>query len=482
MDNFSSKIHPPKTAIDIRAPHGLEWRRLFNWRWQRGLALLLSDGLGLGLAWKIGAHLNQFYSPIPPQLNWWNWLGLPSLFWVFAAFTLLLFANNGLYHSSTQWKNYVRCGKLISFVYLLSLVLSYFYDPKLDAPRSLFFTTWFSSIAFVISFRLATTLLLRQFEQTQAPIPVFLIANADRLPSLAQSLKLRSHYTIVGAALSSTASTSATLQTILAAKPQEVFAESLPEIELASALYWQLRRAGITLRLLPSSVEMLHRRGVPEVVAGFTTLRLEPPLLSGWDYRLKRSIDFIGSFLGLILLSPLFVGVAIAIKLTSPGPVFFCQERMGLHGRVFQVWKFRTMTVDASALQATLEKENLTQDGIMFKIKDDPRITPIGRFLRRTSIDELPQLFNVLLGQMSLVGPRPLPLRDVERFDPWHHIRHQVLPGITGLWQIAGRSEIENFSDAARLDLYYIDNWSLNLDLDILLETIRIVLFAEGAY
>jgi hypothetical protein len=137
MDNFSSKIHPPKTAIDIRAPHGLEWRRLFNWRWQRGLALLLSDGLGLGLAWKIGAHLNQFYSPIPPQLNWWNWLGLPSLFWVFAAFTLLLFANNGLYHSSTQWKNYVRCGKLISFVYLLSLVLSYFYDPKLDAPRSL---------------------------------------------------------------------------------------------------------------------------------------------------------------------------------------------------------------------------------------------------------------------------------------------------------------------------------------------------------
>lgn len=480
MDNSSNL--PPKVAIDIRAPQRLDLKQLLNWQWHRGIALLLSDVMALGIAWKFAAHLNQFYSPIPPQLVWWEWLGLPSLFWVFATFTLLLFANNGLYHSSTQWKNYIRCGQLISFVYLLSLVLSYFYDPKLDAPRSLFFTSWFSSIALVIGFRLATTLFLRQFEQTQAPISIFLIASSDRLPALAQALKQRSHYTVVGAALSSTASTSATFQAILAAKPQEVLAESLPQTELASALYWQLRRAGITLRLLPSSVEMLHRRGVPEVLAGLPTLRLQPPLLSGWDYRVKRLVDFVGAFFGLILLSPLFVGVAIAIKLTSPGSIFFCQERMGLHGKVFQLWKFRTMIRDAPAQQTALEQENLTKDGIMFKIKDDPRITPLGRFLRRTSIDELPQLFNVLLGQMSLVGPRPLPLRDVARFDPWHHIRHQVLPGITGLWQIAGRSEIEDFSNAARLDLYYIDNWSLNLDLDILLETVRIVLFSEGAY
>jgi exopolysaccharide biosynthesis polyprenyl glycosylphosphotransferase len=181
-------------------------------------------------------------------------------------------------------------------------------------------------------------------------------------------------------------------------------------------------------------------------------------------------------------LSPLFLTIAIAIKLDSPGPVFFRQERIGLHGKVFQMWKFRTMVVDAAQLQASLEAQNQTEDGIMFKLKQDPRITPLGQFLRRTSIDELPQLFNVLLGQMSLVGPRPLPLRDVELFDSWHHIRHQVLPGITGLWQISGRSDIENFDDAAHLDLYYIDNWSLNLDLDILVETVRIVLFGKGAY
>jgi lipopolysaccharide/colanic/teichoic acid biosynthesis glycosyltransferase len=140
------------------------------------------------------------------------------------------------------------------------------------------------------------------------------------------------------------------------------------------------------------------------------------------------------------------------------------------------------MRPDAPQLQAALEAQNQSADGVLFKLKDDPRITPIGAFLRRTSLDELPQLFNVILGQMSLVGPRPLPLRDVERFDPWHHVRHQVLPGITGLWQISGRSDLGEFNDAARLDLYYIDNWSLNLDLEILLQTVGIVLLGKGAY
>jgi lipopolysaccharide/colanic/teichoic acid biosynthesis glycosyltransferase len=140
------------------------------------------------------------------------------------------------------------------------------------------------------------------------------------------------------------------------------------------------------------------------------------------------------------------------------------------------------MVVNAAQLQAALEAHNESKDGILFKIKDDPRRTTIGSFLRRTSIDELPQLINVLVGQMSLVGPRPLPVRDVERFNSWHHIRHQVLPGITGLWQISGRSHIDDFDQAARLDLYYIDNWTLNLDFEILVETLRIVLFANGAY
>jgi len=184
-----------------------------------------------------------------------------------------------------------------------------------------------------------------------------------------------------------------------------------------------------------------------------------------------------------VLLAPLFIVVAIAIKISSPqGGIFFSQDRVGLHGQVFRMWKFRSMCFDASDRQAELEHHNQSQDGVMFKMKRDPRIIPIGHFLRRMSIDELPQLFNVLLGHMSMVGPRPLPIRDVSKFQAWHHTRHLVLPGITGLWQISGRSDLDTIDAAARLDLYYIDHWSLNLDLAILVETVRIVLFGKGAY
>lgn len=474
--------NPRKPQSDIRAPHQFRWLYLPKWQWYQVFLLLASDVLALAGAWQIAGYLNQFYSPIPPQLVWWVWLGMPSTLWIFATGTVILFAYGRLYHPSPESHNYVRAVQLVSVVYLISLVLIYFYDPKLDLPRSLFFSAWVSSIITILGFRLFVTLISSQLKPEKAQVAVFLIASAARLKHLAQILQRRSHYKVVGAALASTANTPTTLQAILQSGAIEVLAEDIPQTELASTLYWNLRRSGIALRLLPSSREILYRRGTPEIFAGLPTLRVETPLLLGWDYRLKRWIDVLGALFGIVILSPLFAGIAIAIKMSSPGAVFFRQERIGLHGKVFHMWKFRTMVADAARLQAELETQNQTEDGVMFKIKNDPRIIPIGHFLRRTSIDELPQLFNVLIGQMSLVGPRPLPLRDVERFEQWHHIRHRVLPGITGLWQISGRSDIEDFNDAARLDLYYIDNWSLNLDLDILVETIRIVLFSRGAY
>ncbi len=362
-----------KTSLqhDIRAISSVNiWRKNYQ-QWLSICILAVTDFAALGCAWKIAAQLNQLYSPIPPQLVWWVWLGLPSLFWIFALLTLLTLASGGLYNRSTAWKNYVRSAQFVSLAYLFSLVISYFYDPKLDVPRSLFFSAWSLSVAFIIGFRLLSTLLLQQLDQRQPTIGIFLIATAERLPHLSKLLEQRSHYHVVGAALASTANANATLHSILKSKAQEVIVEGLPPTELASTLYWQLRRLGITLRLIPSSVEVLHRRGIPEIFAGMPTFRAAPPMLLGLDYRTKRYIDVTAAALGLLCLAPFLIGIAIAIKLTSPGPIFYRQERVGLHGKIFQMWKFRTMVVNAEMLQASLETQNESQDGILFKIKDE---------------------------------------------------------------------------------------------------------------
>ena len=219
----------------------------------------------------------------------------------------------------------------------------------------------------------------------------------------------------------------------------------------------------------------------------FETLGDRPMLVfrstpdASWSLLGKRAIDATGAFLGLVFLSWLFVLVALLIKLTSPGPIFFRQLRGGRHGRPFTMLKFRSMTTDAEMRQAELQAFN-QMTGPVFKVASDPRVTRVGRFLRRTSIDELPQLLNVLRGEMSLVGPRPLPLYEVEKFETTAQRRRlSVPPGLTCLWQISGRNEIKNFQDWVKLDLKYIDNWSLWLDIKILLKTVPVVLLGLGA-
>jgi lipopolysaccharide/colanic/teichoic acid biosynthesis glycosyltransferase len=197
-------------------------------------------------------------------------------------------------------------------------------------------------------------------------------------------------------------------------------------------------------------------------------------------YWLKRFMDVTLAGGMLVLLSPFLAAVAALTKLGSPGPAIYVSWRVGAGEVAFPCYKFRTMIVDADVQQEELESRN-EADGCLFKIKNDPRITPTGRFLRRTSLDELPQLINVLRGEMSLVGPRPLPVRDVARMEPEHRCRHSVLPGMTGLWQSSGRSRL-TAADMMRLDLEYIRTWSLRLDLHILWRTAGVVLRGRGAY
>ena len=252
-----------------------------------------------------------------------------------------------------------------------------------------------------------------------------------------------------------------------------------PQAE-AVELVDQCHQHGVRVRVAPSTMEILMDR--VEFVPGqaLPLFELKPPVFEGVDFAIKRTFDLVGATLLLVVLSPLMTLAALAIKLTSRGPVLYRSMRPGIGGHSFACLKFRTMVEGADDLQDDLEPRNEV-GGALFKIREDPRVTRVGRFLRRWSLDELPQLFNVMRGEMSLVGPRPLPQRDYERLDDWHRKRYLVLPGMTGLWQVSGRSELD-FDELVRLDFLYLERWSVFLDLTIMLKTIPAVVRTRGAW
>lgn len=251
----------------------------------------------------------------------------------------------------------------------------------------------------------------------------------------------------------------------------------------ASDIAAACEQQGIIIRVLYSPFDLPNTSPMAEHLEGAAVITHQSGIVDGWPLLIKRFIDLTLSLALIVLLAPVLLLVAILIKLTSPGPVLFVQKRIGLNKRVFQIYKFRTMVADAEQRMKQVEHLNEVS-GPVFKIKNDPRITTLGRFLRKASIDELPQLFNVLVGDMSLVGPRPLPLRDYELFtvdgQDWQRRRFSVRPGITCLWQVAGRSSMP-FDRWMELDNQYIQRWSLWLDFQILLKTIPAVLRGTGA-
>jgi exopolysaccharide biosynthesis polyprenyl glycosylphosphotransferase len=238
-------------------------------------------------------------------------------------------------------------------------------------------------------------------------------------------------------------------------------------------------RSGVKVRIAPKTTELLVQRGEYVPGQGVPLFELRPPVFAGTDWAIKRTFDLVVSGLILVVGLPLWLAIAAAIKLGSRGPVFYRDPRIGLGERTFHMFKFRTMHAGAAEQLSELEQRN-EADGALFKMRDDPRVTRVGAVLRRFSIDELPNMLNVLRGDMSLVGPRPLPLRDYELLEEWHRKRSLVLPGMTGLWQISGRSDL-SFDDLVRLDFYYLENWSIWLDITILAKTLPAVLSSRGA-
>ncbi len=262
---------------------------------------------------------------------------------------------------------------------------------------------------------------------------------------------------------------------------QVVIAAPLEDFALLGAVFATCDEIGLRVLVLSdwflsgASRLRLARLGELRAVA------LAPTVEHEWQLFFKRALDVVLSAIGLIVLAPAFVVIAVAIKCSSEGPVFYTWRVVGFNRRPFVSYKFRTMYADADRVKETLAPLNEMQ-GPVFKIRNDRRVTPVGRFLRKFSLDELPQLYSVLKGDMSLVGPRPPLVTEVPRFESWHRRKLSIRPGITCLWQIKGRSSITDFDEWVKLDLEYIDNWSLWLDVKILLRTIPAVLFARGAH
>lgn len=272
---------------------------------------------------------------------------------------------------------------------------------------------------------------------------------------------------------------------VLAQARQMAFDEAfvnLPDMnkKYVKNIIYELESMGVICHYNIDILDGGQREITVDSFAGYTVVSYS---MNHFDYRrmtIKRIMDILGGLVGILITAALTPFVALAIKLDSPGPVFFAQTRIGKNGRRFKIYKFRSMYIDAEERKKELEADNEMQ-GLMFKMENDPRITRVGRFIRKTSIDELPQFLNILRGDMSLVGTRPPTEDEFEQYNAHYRRRISMTPGLTGLWQISGRSEIIDFDEVVKLDLEYIDNWTLGLDIKILFQTVWVVLTGKGS-
>jgi len=260
---------------------------------------------------------------------------------------------------------------------------------------------------------------------------------------------------------------------------QKIFITTHDDSGIFLKLLEQAKELGIAVRVIPHGFELMSGDFVKYNIGFIPILEYCDAVTCRRQFG-KRLIDFVITFLAALFLLPIFLTIALLIKLDSQGPAIYISRRYGRSGRIFGMYKFRSMHIDADKMLDSIKDKN-EADGPIFKIKNDPRVTKIGKFIRKYSLDELPQLFNVVRGDMSLVGPRPLPMDQIRREDLRQLMRLEVRPGITGLWQIRGRSDV-SFARLVKWDMWYINNWSFWLDLNILFQTIPVVLKGRGAY
>ncbi len=467
---------------DLRSPGYLKLaEKEFSYRFKI-IVLLVLDSLALCLGWSIslGHRWHQF-----SLTTVWQESEKLSLFLTVLVFMLCLFYAFNLYRKGDKSRNIFNSIKAVFLAHLsIAPIIVRFYT------TSYFYQLLVAAIvttSLIVVQRMSLNWIWAYVRQKHYPLrqKILLIGNSEELEKSKHLLETSEVYLIAGqldlSDFDNDESLYLALDRVDYKELDEVFICSWETIASATSLYWKLRTVGVNWRILPINIKLPARQAEIDAILGVPTIRFAHSAIVGIDFFSKRIFDILVSLILLMIIGLPMLVIAAIIKLDSPGSILYKQTRVGLKGNHFKIWKFRTMVDNASQLQHQLEAQNEIKGGILFKIKEDPRITRVGKYLRRFSIDELPQLFNVLRGEMSLVGPRPFPVRDVAKFTQNHFFRQEVLPGITGLWQVSGRSDTGS-DGVFNLDFEYIENWSLGLDFKILLQTVQVVFRAKGAY
>ncbi|MGL5926531.1 sugar transferase [Chroococcidiopsis sp.] len=475
----STTVLPNQYDRDLRAPLFSQLGKRIGQRWRRLITLLLFDICALLISYQVTASFGEPFYLLNDNQN--SLLAIATII----TFQVSLLASKELYQAGDKRRDYINIIKTLTFAHLLLLSIVFFLqDSKITSYLS-FILSGISNITLVCSFRYSIDIAIKNLRQQGfLRYPIYLISKLEDKNSAIKLLENEQRYHFAGWSDINTINEQyLLLQNIYKLKVSDILIYSWESINSQPLFYLKLKNMGVNIHVLPANLQVIEQNIKLSFLGKIPTFELRSYLTTGSDFLIKRCFDFIFAIALILILVPVYLLISLLIAIDSSGTIFYKQNRMGLHGKTFQIWKFRTMKTDADRSQKSVEFNHQWKDGVLFQIENDPRITRIGKFLRRYSLDELPQLFNVVRGEMSLVGPRPVPNSDVEKFADRHFIRYQVLPGMTGLWQV-GRSNSDDYEidKVVSLDIKYMENWSLWLDIQILLKTIAVVLGRKGAY